>query len=313
MYISRVRYQDHVGCQCLPYYLSCAIIGLGGRIDDMKGNQPKQRTTALGPASADLLLSLSDKGKSIFSVTDARAITKQSYERTADLLRKLARKRWLVRLVPGKYLIVPLEAGLEGIPMADRYVIAREVLSSVPYYVSHYSAMEIHQMTTQPVTTVYVTVAQRRRSRTIVGMHHRFVYASERSFWGWQQIWATPEEQVQVSDLEKTLLDCAARPELCGGLGELSKGLWLRKDDVNDGRLVEYIERLNHKAAAKRIGFLLETHEMGDAVTISFLKSFISRGYDLLDPTLPDEGPYRKRWRLRVNLDPEELKATVWT
>jgi predicted transcriptional regulator of viral defense system len=279
----------------------------------MKGNRPMQNTKTLGPASGELLLRLRAEGKTIFSVADAQAITKKGYERTADLLRKLARKRWLVRLVPGKYLIVPLEAGLEGIPMADRYVIAHEVLGSLPYYISHYSAMELHQMTTQPVNTVYVTVPRRRVSRTIAGVQYRFIYASRDYFWGWENIWATAEEQVRVSDLEKTLLDCAVRPELCGGLGELAKGLWLRKDDLDESRLVKYVEWLGHKAAAKRIGFLLETYGLGHPETIAALRTRINLGYDPLDPTLPNEGPHHAGWRLRINLEPEELKAIVWT
>ena len=270
-------------------------------------------TTALGPASADLLLRLSDQGKTIFPIAEAQGITKQSYERTADLLRKLARKRWLVRLVPGKYLIVPLEAGFEAIPMADRYVIAREVLAPLPYYISHYSAMEIHQMTTQPVRTVYVTVARRRRSRSIAGIEYRFVYAGDRSFWGWETVWVTAEEEVRVSDLEKTLLDSAARPELCGGLSELARGLWARKADIDEGRLLAYAERLGHKAAARRVGFLLQTYELAPGDTIEALRSFGKHGYDPLDPTLPDEGHHDRDWRLRINLDVEELKATVWT
>ena len=267
----------------------------------------------LGPASAELLLRLSADGKTIFSVADAQAITDKTYKATAALLGKLVRKRWLVRLVPGKYLIVPLEAGLESIPMADRYVIAREVLDPLPCYISHYSAMELHQMTTQPVNTVYVTVPRQRTSRIIAGVEYRFVYANPRAFWGWEPIWVTDQEQVQVSDLEKTLLDCAARPSLCGGLGELAKGLWLRKDDLDESRLVAYVQRLNHKAGAKRIGFLLETYSLGRPETIAALQSLVNPRYALLDPTLPDEGPYRARWRLRINLDPEELKATVWT
>ena len=272
-----------------------------------------ETTRTLGPASAELLLRLSSEGKTIFSIGDAQAITNTSYQATAALLSQLVRKGWLVRLVPGKYLIVPLEAGLESIPMADRYVIAREVLDPLPYYISHYSAMELHQMTTQPVNTVYVTVPRQRASRIIAGVEYRFVYANQRSFWGWETIWATDQEQVQVSDLEKTLLDCAVRPELCGGLAELAKGLWLRKDDLDEDRLVAYVRRLGHKAAARRIGFLLETYGLGRPETIAALQSFTNRRYALLDPTLPDEGPYRARWRLRINLDPEELKATVWT
>ena len=53
--------------------------------------------------------------------------------------------------------------------------------------------------------------------------------------------------------------------------------------------------------------------DLGRPETIAALQSFTNRRYTLLDPTLPDEGPYRARWRLRINLEPEELKATVWT
>jgi predicted transcriptional regulator of viral defense system len=267
----------------------------------------------LGPESADLLLKLSGKGKTIFSTADAQATTNKTHKATVELLRRLVRNGWLVRLVPGKYLIVPLEAGLEAIPMADRYVIAREVLGSVPYYISHYSAMELHQMTTQPVHTVYVTVPRQREPRIIAGVEYYFVFASDRFFWGWDTMWVSAHEEVQISDLEKTVLDCAVRPRLCGGLGELGKGLWMRRDDLDQERLVHHVERLNHKAAAKRIGFLLETYDLGQPETIHALQSLISRGYDLLDPALPNEGPHRPRWRVRVNLDPDELKASVWT
>jgi predicted transcriptional regulator of viral defense system len=267
----------------------------------------------LGPVSADLLLRLSAEGKTIFSIADAQAITSKTYEATATLLSQMARRGWLVRLVPGKYLIVPLEAGLEGIPMANRYVIAREVLGSQPYYVSHYSAMELHEMTTQPVRTVYVTVPHQRASQTIAGVEFRFVFAKPRSFWGSELLWVTDQEQVAVSDLEKTLLDCAVRPELCGGIAELAKGLWLRKDHLDEKRMVEYVQRLGYKAAAKRIGFLLETYGLGDPETIGALQSFLNLRYTLLDPTLPNEGLYRARWRLRVNLDPEELSAIIRT
>ena len=278
----------------------------------MKG-KAAVRTPTLGPNSADLLVRLSSSGKGIFSIEDAQAITGRSYLLTADLVRILARKRCLVRLVPGKYLIIPLEAGPEGIPMADRYVIAREVLGSAQYYISYYSAMELHQMTTQPVNTVFVTVRRRRKSRVIAGTEYRFVYASARSFWGWEEIWATPQEQVRVSDLEKTLLDGAARPDLCGGIGDVAKGLWLRRDDLDEGRLVEYAKRLNHRAASRRLGFLLQTYDLGGPETLQALQAYGKEGYDPLDPTLPDEGPHDSEWRLRINLDPEELRASVWT
>lgn len=267
----------------------------------------------LGPIGADLLLRLSAEGKSIFTLTEAQDVLKGSYAATAALLGQLVRKRWLVRLVGGKYAIVPLEAGLEGIAMANRFVIAREVLSPLSYYVSHYSAMELHEMTTQPVSVVYVTVSRQRASQTIATVKYRFVYANPRFFWGFEPMWVTPQEQVQVSNLEKTILDCAAQQHLCGGIAELAKGLWLRKDTLDEGRLVEHAQRLDHKAAVKRVGFLLETYEMGQPETLVALQTLVNERYAPLDPTLPAEGPYRARWRLRVNVDPEELRAAIWT
>jgi predicted transcriptional regulator of viral defense system len=171
-----------------------------------------ETTKTLGPASAAILLRLSAEGKTIFSIADAHSVTNSTYKATTELLSQLVRKEWLVRLAPGKYLIVPLEAGLEGIPMADRYVIAREVLTPLPYYVSHYSALELHQMTTNPVNTIYVTVPKQQSSRSIAGIEYRFVYAGSRCFWGYEPMWVTDQAQVQVSDLEKTLLDCAFLP-----------------------------------------------------------------------------------------------------
>jgi predicted transcriptional regulator of viral defense system len=279
----------------------------------MKSNTPHRDDTGLGPAASDILLRLSEQGKLAFSVEDAQAIYGKSRRVTANLLGKLVRKRWLVRLVRDRYLMVPLEGVLQGIPMADRFVIAREIMGSVPYYISHYSAMELHQMTTQPVNTVFVTVGKQRTSRAIAGVEYRFVYAGTGSFWGCEEIWATPQEQVRVSDLEKTLLDGAVRPDLCGGVGELGKGLWLRREELDEVRLVEYAQRLDQKAAARRIGFLLQTYGLARPETLRALQAFGKGGYDSLDPTLPDEGPHDRAWRLRINLDPEELRASVWT
>ena len=74
----------------------------------------------LGPASAELVLRLSANDKAIFTIADTQASTGKDSDATAKLLSQMARRRWLVRLAPGKYLIVPLEAGLENMPMADR-------------------------------------------------------------------------------------------------------------------------------------------------------------------------------------------------
>ncbi|GFP42055.1 hypothetical protein HKBW3C_01181, partial [Candidatus Hakubella thermalkaliphila] len=71
----------------------------------------KRLTKALGRTSSKLLLALSANDKNIFTISDAQKVVKTSSAATRILLSDLVNKKWLIRLVPGKYLIVPLSAG----------------------------------------------------------------------------------------------------------------------------------------------------------------------------------------------------------
>jgi predicted transcriptional regulator of viral defense system len=90
----------------------------------------------------------------------------------------------VVRLNLGKYATGPLEAGDEAIPAANRLVIARDLVNSAPYYISHYSALEVHNMLTRTVTTVTVTTSRRLLNRTVLGVPYRFVAAKPGNLWG---------------------------------------------------------------------------------------------------------------------------------
>jgi predicted transcriptional regulator of viral defense system len=104
----------------------------------------------------------------VFSIEEARQANGKSYSATLHTLRRLVKAGWVVRLNPGKYAIVPLEAGDEAIPAANRLVIARELVGGEPYYLSHDSALEVHNMLTRPVTTVTVTTTRRLLDRTVL-------------------------------------------------------------------------------------------------------------------------------------------------
>ena len=267
----------------------------------------------LGAESAHLLTGLASQGKMVFSIEDALHTGGKSYANTIQTLHRLTKAGWLVRLNAGKYAIVPLEAGDETIPAASRLIIARELVGSAPYYVSHDSALEVHNMLTRPVTTVTVSTTRRLLNRTVLRVPYRFVAAKPENLWGYGPEWVMPDEQVQVSDLERTILDGLARPDLCAGVSEVASGLWMRKEDMDWEKLVSYAHRLGNQAVAKRLGYLLELFELAPAPILEELRDLVGPSYALLDPLLPVEGPYLARWRLRVNLDPEILKNGVST
>lgn len=270
-------------------------------------------TKTLGPTSAHLLTALADQNQTIFSVADAQRILNRSYEATIQTLGRLVRAGWLVRLTAGRYVVVPLSSGSEVAPQANRYVIARELLDDTPYYISHDSAMDIHNMLTRPVTTVTVTTPRRLNNRDIIGVPYRFVYAPETALWGSEPTWITPYEQVTVSDLEKTILDGLARSDLCAGISQVATGLWLRQADFDWDKLGDDARRLGRHAVAQRLGYLLELYELGTPALIESLQSLVGSAYTRLDPLLPAGGPYLACWRLRLNLDEETLQTIVRT
>lgn len=267
----------------------------------------------LGVESARLLTTLASQGKMVFSIEDARQASEKNYQTALHTLRRLAKAGWVVRLNPGKYAIVPLEAGDKAIPAANRLVIARELVDGAPYYVSHDSALEVHNMLTRPVTTVTVTTPRRLLNRTVLGVPYRFVAARPENLWGHEPVWVMPDEQVEVSDLERTILDGLARPDLCAGVGEVAAGLWMLRDNLDEEKLVAYAQRLGNQAATKRLGYLLELFGLTPGPLLESLRDLVGPSYAPLDPLLPAEGHYLARWRLRINLDPEALKSIVTT
>lgn len=132
-----------------------------------------------------------------------------------------------------------------------------------------------------------------------------------KTFFGMYEHWADKREKVMVSDIERTVLDGLRQPEYCGGFTEVAKGFWMRRSDLDVTRLVEYALRLNVGAVIRRLGYLLEAYEIDARDPIERLHSRLTASYELLDPLLPPEGKFLARWRLRLNVSPEEIRAVV--
>lgn len=262
---------------------------------------------ALGEVEARLLASLASQNKLIFTIQEAQSVAGSSLPAVHSLVSGLVKKKWLIRLVQGKYLIVPLEAAETGEHTENWFVIAKNLIEPKPYYISHYSALDIHEMVTQPVMTVYVSTPIRRIPKNILGATFRFIYTKPEEHWGVEDVWVTGSQKVKTSDLERTILDCVDRPDLCGGISEVAKGVWTKRDEIDYSKLASYAKRFGRKSVVKRLGFILETFSLGNQETLSALKKEITTSYTLLDPSLPASGRYKSSWRIRANVEPQEL------
>ena len=74
----------------------------------------------LGKISAKLIRKLYDENRPIFEINHAQRILGKSYNAITDLLSELVKRKIIVRLKAGKYLIIPQE--MEGIIGTDTYL-----------------------------------------------------------------------------------------------------------------------------------------------------------------------------------------------
>jgi predicted transcriptional regulator of viral defense system len=270
-------------------------------------------TKTLGTQTARLVAILHERGRALFTHADVELITGLAAKSARNLMTGLVNRGLATRLKPGLFILVPFELGREREYLGNPYVVARELADTPEYYLSHASAMDLHQMVTQPQLAVYVTSPKATRPRTVLGTEFRFVRCKPEDVFGVVEHWVTKTERIRVSDLERTVIDGLKQPEHCGGFTEVAKGYWMQRDAIAPSKLVDYALRLDVGAVVRRLGFLLETFAASAPTEIERLRASLTATYALLDPLLPAEGAYQARWRLRVNVDRQELAALVST
>lgn len=164
-------------------------------------------------------------------------------------------------------------------------------------------------MVTQPQLAIFASSSKRLRSRTLHGTEFRFVYVQPQHYFGAVKYWVTKQECVDISGLERTVNDGLRQPEYCGGITEVAKGLWMRHGDMQARRLVDDALRMTTGAVLRRLGYLLEFYAIAPRSELARLRNALTGTYVPLDPMLPKEGPHLRRWRLQLNITPQELES----
>ncbi|MFB0562686.1 MAG: type IV toxin-antitoxin system AbiEi family antitoxin [Candidatus Lokiarchaeia archaeon] len=267
----------------------------------------------LWPQAAHFVTTLYEQNKPIFRLKEVQKILHLNEILSIQFVQKLIDRGIATRLKPGLFILVPFELGKEREYAGNPFVVAREIVGGKGYYISYGTAMEIHGMVTQPQLIVYVTTLKPRRPINILGTEFRFIHSQKKFFFGLSEHWVTKQEKVKVSNLERTVIDGLKEPKYCGGLTEVAKGLWMRRDDIKVDQLIKYSLKLNKGAVIRRLGYLLELYNIGSSNDWGILRQHLTETYMRLDPLLPPEGKFLRKWRLQLNVSNEELLSVVRT
>ncbi len=262
-----------------------------------------QQNVSISPRENSFLTKVSSLGKNIFSFAEAQSFWgSPHYAKVA--LHRLVRKRMLIQLERGKYLVVPLEAGSERKWTEDSFLIANALVQ--PAVIAYWTAVRHWNWTEQIPRIVYVqtTARKRRPKRTVIGVPYEFVTIPSHKFFGHAREWIDGKP-VLVTDKERTLLDCADDVARAGSIEELVKAATSAAPEISWERLDGYARRFPNGAALKRLGFLFENlglqlSEPAKAVLESWCPR-LTAGIAALQPSGRRTGKIVSRWRVRVN------------
>jgi predicted transcriptional regulator of viral defense system len=264
----------------------------------------------LGPQTAKLVTALQDENRTIFTVDDAVRILGTSRNLVSNMLGKAERRGVVTRLRRGTYTLVPFELGSETTYAGNPLVVADRLMGARKHFLSHGTALAIHDMTTQPRLLVTVSTVDPPASRIVAqGTEIRTVAVAPDEIFGLMEKWLDSRDKVQVSDRERTIVDCLRRPDLCGGYIEADAGAWMRRSELDAGKLVDYAVRLGIGSVISRTGYLLDSCRLGTDTDREKLARLLTKTYHLLDPSAPAGGRYNAKWRLRLNVGQDEIEA----
>jgi predicted transcriptional regulator of viral defense system len=113
---------------------------------------------------------------------------------------------------------------------------------------------------------------------------------------------------VQITRPSKTLVDGLDRPDLCGGIPEMTKAITRYAREYEDWEQVTAdARRLGNRTVFKRLGYLVELTEVESGEWLERWRTEISAGETLLDPRYGRQGAYHSGWNLRLNVSEEQL------
>ncbi|MEO7176603.1 MAG: transcriptional regulator [Saprospiraceae bacterium] len=273
--------------------------------------------------SSKLLSYFNEQNRVCFEYGEAfNALPDSKHSTVRELLSDMTKRGLLMRLKEGIYYVIPYEADAETF-MPDWHLIAGHLVKETDHYIGYYSALQIHNLITQPSLKEQIVVAKQIRPSQIAikNVPFQFIYHNERHFFGAKKIWIDSFNRVLCSDLEKTFIDCLFKPEYAGGIVEISRAIYASKDKINFEKLLEYAKRFGSQAVVKRLGFILEMLEIPSCLSqphrktniINELQKIKTGSYIVLDTELPKSEKRVGRWSIQQNLETATIRSAIYT
>ena len=267
----------------------------------------------IGNTESKILSEFIKKGRNWFTITDACSLFPELSENAISIqLPRMTEDGLLMRICEGTYYIIPYEQDSETF-MPSWHLLA-EPLAGGEHYIGYYSALQIHNLITQPSLKQQIVINKRIKpsEKKIKNVNFQFIFHNPKHFFGYKKTWIDNFNKVYCSDLEKTIIDCLYKPDYAGGIVEIAKAIFGAKNKINYETLLKYVLQFDTQVVIKRLGYLLELLQIETPI-IQILYDKRSAAVTNLDTEVPKSGKIFTRWSIQQNVDIETIKSAITT
>jgi len=258
----------------------------------------------------EIYFSLLNREKTVVSINQLSGMNR-GYAR--KMLFSLNKKGALYRIAKGCYIVIPPDMMANPLKFInDPYLVLDQLMEifDEKYYVGYQSAAQLHGIAEQMPLSVSVVVLNQRRPLHFGNQRIDFRKASKSKFFGEERI-KYSDSFLNISDKEKTIIDCLERYDLCGGIDEVARTISNALEDINGKKLVEYLKRFGNQPLLQRMGFILDRLLQNgfdiDKELLKDMEKLVGGRVYYLDPKMKEKGRmdrYSKRWKMVENVDP---------
>lgn len=249
----------------------------------------------LSTSQLDFIKFLDNQEIDIFTISEIRNMQGLNVKNLNEILENLVHKGLLSRIEKGKFCRHNFR---------DELVIGNYLVRDGA--IAYWSALNKHGLTDQFPNTVFMQSPGLKANKTVFGVKYKFVKVKEEKIAGIQSM-GYGNRRFQITNIEKTLIDCFDQPRYSGGYSELLKAFAFAK--LSAGKMTEYCKVIGNIAAIKRMGFLTEFLGKQDMKSfVSYAREQVNRRYSPFDPSGTDKGEFIVEWKLRLNISKEKIK-----
>ncbi len=242
----------------------------------------------------NLLSFLDNTDWDIFSIDMLILESGLSKTQINEALRRLIKSKIIVRLEKGKYC---------RHNFSDENVIGCFITKNGG--IAYWTAINYHGLTEQIPNVVYVQTSQSKENKTIFGVRYKFIQVKSEKLTGFKTM-GYGNHQYQITDVEKTIVDCFDLPQYGGGYNEIVKAF--ARADLRPQKMVKYCKAINNIAIVKRLGYLCELLEKPKMdYFLKYAQSIRNEKYNLFESDGEKNGKTNRRWRLIMNMDEDEI------